>query len=287
VAYTKAVLIIGGSGFVGTHLALKLRENYRVYATYSTRPMTIPGVTFIPARAENSQWIRTLIYSFRPEYVIYAAGSPSLEFARKEPKIAEAVHTGGPVVVADAIGSVGSKFIFLSSCYTFDGSKGNYREAETLIPESALGKVKVGGENFVRSKSSNHVIIRSVPLIGRGNGHRPTFLDEWRIKLDRGEPLMLLSNELHSFTTVKALTDMIVRILESGARNTVFHFGGLDKLSWFSLGRLFAERFGYSPELIQSTVDGPEVDYSLNSTRAVQQLKIKPLLLKESFDLID
>jgi dTDP-4-dehydrorhamnose reductase len=227
------------------------------------------------------------MYTLRPEFVIYAAGSPDRLEAEKEPKVAEAVHTGGPVIVADAIGSVGSKFIFLSSCYTFDGSKGNYRELDTLIPDTSIGKVKVGGENFIRSKSSNYVIVRSVPLLGIGNGNRPTFLDQWRLKLDQGEPIVLPTNELHSFVTVKALVELIERIMDSGVRNSVYHFGGLDKLSWYDLGRLFAERFGYSPELIQSSVEGPELDYSLNCTKAAKELKIQPLFLKESFDLID
>ena len=77
-------------------------------------------------------------------------------------------------------------------------------------------------------------------------------------------------------------------------RNKIFHYGGLTKVNHYEFGRAFAEKFGYDPELIRARqlpkankfmVD--EVfDYSLNSTQLSELLKIKPLLLEQSFDLI-
>jgi hypothetical protein len=65
------------------------------------------------------------------------------------------------------------------------------------------------------------------------------------------------------------------------------------------VGRQFAERFGYDPGLVipgqsrrrtLSRIDDSEArvrDYSLNATQLVETLKVKPLLLEESFDLIE
>lgn len=290
-AYTKGILIIGGSGFIGTHLALKLRENFRVYATYSTRKMSIPGVTFFPARAENGNWIRTLVYALKPDVIIYAAGSNRVESAELataseiEVKLSEQVHTGGPVHVIDAIGSVGSKLIYLSNCYVFEGSKGNYREPDTLIPALALGKNKVGGENFIRSKCSNYVIIRSSPLLGRGPGLNLTFFEEWRRKFENGETVNLSSNELHSFTHVKTIVQAVERLVDGGIKNKTLHVGGLTRASWYDLGCMVAKKFGFSPGLVVATSDRFESDYSLNSTQVATLLKIKPLFLEESLDL--
>jgi nucleoside-diphosphate-sugar epimerase len=63
---TKAVLIIGGSGFIGTHLALKLRETYKVFLTYNTHPVLIPGTTPIPFNVEGRDWAKRLAYTTQP-----------------------------------------------------------------------------------------------------------------------------------------------------------------------------------------------------------------------------
>ena len=53
----KSVLIVGGSGFVGTHLALKLRDAYKVFATYQKHPIRMRGVTCIPFDADNAEFL--------------------------------------------------------------------------------------------------------------------------------------------------------------------------------------------------------------------------------------
>jgi dTDP-4-dehydrorhamnose reductase len=297
VAGTKAILIIGGSGFVGTHLALKLREGYKVFATYHTKRFAIPGVTFVPMEVANRNWAKRVIYAMRPDVVIYAAGGNDFERAEKSPREAQIAHINGAAIIASSAEILQPKFIYLSSCYAFDGMKGNYREGDTVLPSSELGKAKVGGENGIRGRSLNYVIIRSSPLIGRGNGRNPTFLDSLRIRLSRKEKLSLPAHELHSFAPVQGLTDAIVAVIDHGVRNKTIHYGGLTKLSYFDYARLFAKRFNLDPGLI--TPHAPKgatalheeqsstYDYSLNSSLAIELLKIKPFLLEESFDLID
>lgn len=294
---TKAVLIIGGSGFLGTHLALKLREGYKVFATYYSRPTAIRGVTLIPCDVTNRNWVKRLVYAARPDVIVYAAGDPGLEWAEKNPREAERVHTGGPATVSAAADILQPKFIFLSNCFAFDGVRGNYHETDIVLPGTQMGKAKVGGENFIRGKSLNHIIVRSSPVFGRGNGKRLSSLDHLRMRLDRGERVELPGYELHSFAPVSGLIDLVVRLVDSGPRNKTLHYGGLTKASHYEMARAFAARFGYDPELVQPRQlrqedakilpDSHLADYSLNSTFVAESLKIKPLLLEEGFDLLE
>jgi len=296
VAKTKAVLIIGGSGFVGTHLALKLREGYKVFATYNSRHISIPGVTFIPLNASNRDWAKRVVYTSNPDAIVYLGGSNLVELAEADPREAERVHTGGPATLSAVSDILQPKFIFLSNCYTFDGQRGNYHETDTVLPSTALGKAKVGGENFIRGKSLNYLIVRPSPVFGRGNGLNLTFLDQLRMKLDKKERIELPNNEVHSFAPVYGLVDFIARLIEVGPRNKIFHYGGLTKVTYFEFAKEFAQRFGYNPGLIGEARIAPTTrasdnhshfDYSLNSTQMAQTLKVKPLLLEEGFDLIE
>jgi dTDP-4-dehydrorhamnose reductase len=291
----KSILIVGGSGFVGTHLATRLREGYKVFASYYTKPIAIPGVTFIPMDASNKEWIKRVVYTVNPDTIIYAGGSNSVDWAEANPRDAERVHTGGPATVSNVSEILQSKFIFLSNCYTFDGAHGNYHEADTAMPPTTLGKTKVGGENFIRGKSLNYIIVRSSPVFGRGNGARLSFLDHLRMRLNKGERIDIPDVELHSFAPVYGLIDLVIKLVESGLRNKIVHYGGLTKVTHYELAKTFARRFHYNPDLVlprrlaQEKVlsTEPLFDYSLNSTQAVETLKIKPLLLEEGLDLLD
>ena len=297
---TKAVLIIGGSGFIGTHLALKLREGYKVFATYHSRPMSIPGVTFLPLNVSNQNWAKRIAYTAQPEVVIYVAGSNNTEFAESRPREAERIHAGGPATVSNASEIFQSKFIYLSNCYVFDGHRGNYRESDTVLPSISLGKAKLSGENYVRGRSLNYLIVRSSPVYGRGNGWRLSFLDHLRMLLDRKQRIEFGGTELHSYAPISGLAELLARLVESGPRNKTFHYGGLTKISAYEFARNFAKRFAYNPELIlqsgqiQKNEAGPRKtinentppDFSLNCSQVTETLKIKPLLLEEGFDLL-
>ena len=287
-AMTKSVLIIGGSGFVGTQLALRMRDQFKVFITYHKHPTRIAGVTSLPLSTDNRDWSKRIAYLAKPDTIIYAAGSNNVVAAETDPRVADNAHVGGPATIADVADILQPKFIYLSNCFVFDGSRGNYHEPDIALPYTALGKSKLGGENFVRGRSLNYLIVRSSPLIGRGNGLSFTFFDRVRASLDRGERLELPNHENFSFVPISCLADMLIRVIEGGARNRVLHFGGLTKLTHYEWATQFAQRFNYDPRLIvPSHTNGTKKDYSLNCTQATQMLKLKPLLIQESFDLID
>lgn len=298
-ATAKAVLIVGGSGFVGTHLALRLRERFKVYATFHRHPIRMPGVTFIPMNVTNRNWVKRVVYTIRPEVVVYAAGSNGLEAAEEAGRDTDIIHTGGTATVSTSAELFQPRFIYLSNCYAFDGQKGNYREQDTILPSTTLGKAKVGGENFIRGKALNYAIVRSSPVFGRGNGHVLSFLDRLRLSLIRGQRIDLSEQELYSYAPVTGLVELIERLIDGGVRNKVVHYGGLTKISPLDFGRAFAERFGFDPLLVQPTqivrrkssrgmVAQLQLhDFSLNASFAKETLKIQPLLLEESFDLIE
>jgi dTDP-4-dehydrorhamnose reductase len=232
-----------------------------------------------------------------PDVIVYAAGDNSLEWAEQNPREAERIHTSGAATVSNVSEILQPKYIYLSNSYVFDGQRGNYHETDIVLPSTAMGKAKVGGENFIRAKCLHYTILRTSPVFGRGNGKRLSFLDHLRMRLDHGERVELPNDELHSFAPVYGLADIVERLVDSGPRNKVIHYGGLTRLTYYDFGREFAKRFGYDPALIspqrqeqphaKGAPTGPAYDFSLNSTYVAQTLKVQPLLLEESFNLIE
>jgi nucleoside-diphosphate-sugar epimerase len=258
----KSVLIVGGSGFVGTHLALRLRDSYKVFVTYATRPITIPGCTCLPMSVEKQVLAMT-----KPEMIVYAPGErPKSD--KRDLNALEAIHAKGVVNVLDCSEMLQPRFVYLSNAYVFDGEKGNFRENELTVPVYPVGKAKASAENFVRAKSLHSIIVRSSPLLGRGTGLNFSFIDTLRMSL-----------EILNRPTLKTKT---------------LHYGGLSKLSYADFARAFAARYGYDSKLIVGTSTLPLtikkselLDFSLNSSMAIDQLKIKPFFLEQSLDLLE
>ena len=281
---------------IGTHLSLRLREGYKVFATYRHHRLKMSGVSFLPLNVEDRNWAKRIVYMAQPDIIIYAGGTNNIEEAELNPRAAQLLHAGGPATVSNVSEIFQPKFIYLSTCYAFDGTRGNYKETDTVLPATALGKAKLGGENSVRTKSMNYLILRSSPVFGRGNGQNLSFLDRLRMSLDRGQRIEVAAHEGHSFAPVEGLVDVVSRLVDTGLKNKIIHYGGLTRLSYFQFAQAFARKFKYDPALVvaqrvdqQKHVASEEFneDYSLNSTNAVHLLKIKPLLMEESLDLID
>lgn len=286
----KSVLIVGGSGFLGTHLALRLRDEYKVWTTHFRHHQRIEGVSDLPLSIMQMDWIRELLMSVQPDVVIYAAGGHDEAWAENvnNAKEMELVQVTGPTAVVASSMLLGSRMIYLSSALVFDGTKGNYHENDVVLPETALGKAKVNGENAVRSRSMDYLILRAPPLLGRGPSHNPSMLDQWCWKWSQNQPVHLDDVSRHSYATVDRFCDAVAACIETPIKNKTLHFGGLSRMTQFEMGCLLAEKMKLPKGLVirKPTRATAMLDYSLNFTQSVKELKVEPLLLKQSLDLL-
>lgn len=287
---SKAILIVGGSGFIGTQLCLQLRDQFKVYSTYKNNPVRVRGITPVPMDATNRDWVKRIIYTLSPDIVVFAAGSNDLQWAEDNPRECDRVHSTAAVTIATTAGILQPRFLFLSNCFVFDGRKGNYKENDIVLPMNNLGKAKLSSEKYFMG-SSNYVVVRSVPVYGRGNGRVLSYLDRLRLKIERKEKIELSTNSYHSYAPVNGLIDILCGLVDGGPRNTVLHYGGLTKVNEYEFAMRFAKHFGLNSDSI-IPLDSPSggftgtssPDFSLNCTKAAKALKFKPLLLEEGFE---
>jgi dTDP-4-dehydrorhamnose reductase len=286
----KKVLIIGGNGFVGSSLARGLKDGFQITCTHRARVTPIPGVRYVQFGAFHEKDRCThLAQTIEPDVVIYAAGSNDPVRCEKDQAHTTLTHLTGPNHMLIASDYVKAKYIFLSSDWVFSGIEGNFSEADTPIPSSSLGKTKLNAENYIRSRSLNHIIIRSAPLLGRGPLDHPSWLDHLRGNEITGRHKGYAGNSFHNPVHVGELARMIQKIIETDVRNKTLHLGGLTKLSLLDLAGRFLSEFGYSDSpLPDSTPASSTVaqDFSLNFTQTLKLLKTEPLILKQSLDLL-
>lgn len=290
------VVIIGGNGFLGSHLARSLRQRARVAVTYAKHPVPLEGVLSLPMDVRDVAGIRKLLLAHRPEVVVYLGGPEDSTWVERNVKLAEKVFATGPGDALHIAEKISARFLYLSSVGVFDGSKGNYSESDPISPMTLLGKLKASGEMLVRGRSSSASVLRLSPLVGSSHPWRPSLFDRIRIALETGAEIELRDDEYHSWTPVSSAVATIEAMIDRGLKNALFHFGGLTRLTPLEMARLYARELGFSEKAVALSLvpkkrilqkgmtlmpDGDKYDFSLNSTAIIRALDVKTFSIEE------
>ena len=113
----------------------------------------------------------------KPYAIINCAAYTAVEKCEQEEDLAFRINAVGARNLSIAAGETGAKLIHVSTDYVFDGNGTRpYRETDLTEPQSAYGRTKLAGENFVREFSERHFIVRTAWLYGDGKNFVRTML---------------------------------------------------------------------------------------------------------------
>lgn len=205
--------------------------------------------------SDKSAVIRTLS-SVRPAAVINAAAYTAVDKAESDQETAFAVNRDGAANLAEASAEAGIPLIHISTDFVFDGKKRMpYIETDPVSPLNIYGKSKAEGEDAVRSRHAEHLIIRTSWLYGVfGNNFVKTML-----RLGAENPLLRVVADQQGCPTsaadlAEALLTLAVRIWDrNGVPWGTYHYSGRGITTWHSFtekilelarpyGRIRAER---------------------------------------------
>lgn len=149
---TRGILLLGGSGQVGTALCrLKWPAGFTVHAP-SHNSLSITDEDAIDRVFREGKWA----------CVINCAAYTEVEAAESGEPAVSRVNTTGPGLLAAAAARGDTPFIHLSTDYVFDGTATEpYRSFDPVHPLNAYGASKAAGEDLVRRANPRHVILRT------------------------------------------------------------------------------------------------------------------------------
>ena len=289
-ARALGVVIVGGNGFLGSHRARSLRKRARVAVTYAKHPVPLEGVLSLPMDVRDVAGVRKLLFAIKPEVVVYLGGPEDSAWVDANPKLADKVFTTGPGDVLHSAEMISARFLYVSSSSIFDGTKGNYLESDSISPMTLLGKLKASGETLVRGRSNRATVLRLSPLVGSSHPWRPSLFDRIRIALETGTKIELRDDEYYSWASVNSAVAAIEAIIERAPGNSLYHYGGLTRLTPLEMGRIFARKMAYDEKSISTVLvpkkrivqkgmihlpEGEKFDFSLNCTAIIRALEVR------------
>jgi len=249
----STVLVTGGSGLLGSKLVGELSGKCRVFASYNIHPWAYCD---FPLDVTNRVDVQHLINKISPDVIVHTAALTGVDYCESNKREAWAVNVEGTRNIVEAGKTVGSRIVYISTDYVFDGGKGAYTEDDHPNPLDYYGETKLEGERVVQ-ELDDYVIARTSVLYGWHS--RPNFVT-WAIgELKQGRRINIVRDQFNSPTLADDLAEVVLNLIETGEAG-VFHVSGSERISRYDFTKKIAEVFELDETLI-NPVTSDELDW--------------------------
>ncbi len=293
----KKVLILGVSSFIGSNLAVVLRNHFRVFGTFHRRRPKLTGVPCFAYSIPADKPVDDLLNLVKPDALIYCPGLASFRDCQADPLGSLHLHAEFPSSLAAKMEARKGQFFYFSSSKVFDGDTGTYRESDPVNPRTVYGKTKARGEELLQ-RYAGTMILRLGIVFGMGSEGQNSILNRTWKEISSGKECRFISDELRSFYSVEYVAAAVRHLLLLGPEYSgLYHLSHSKKESYYGFAKAFAETFALpqsswlpvTGELFSSSTGSDEArghDLSLVGTAFERQFGITCPTLHQSLGSI-
>ena len=237
------VLITGGAGFIGSHLAERLLargdevvvvDNYATGRRDNLAPQT--RLTIVEGTIADAALVDRVFDSTRPELVVHAAASYKDPTDWAEDVRTNVLGTAHVVQASERIGVRRVIYLQTALCYGLHPLEQPITLAHPIRPEgSSYAISKTSGEHYIGLSGLDFISFRLANAYGPRNlsGPLPTFFQ----RLTTGKPCFVMDTR-RDFIFIADLVEVVLKALDGrGARGAYHVASGSD----FSIKELFDE----------------------------------------------
>ena len=288
------VLITGANGFLGFYLTrLLLQNQYKVTGT-GRGPCRLPfqeqNFQYVTMDFTSKEQVEQVIATSRPDIVVHAGAISKPDECEKNKENAFQNNVAGTMHLLKASEAIGSKFIFLSTDFVFDGTKGMYEEDDERRAVNYYGDTKILAEDQVMQYPHSWAIARTVLVYGKPIASRDNLLTVVAKALEKGKSLSIFSDQVRTPTYVEDLAQGILQIILKNATG-VFHLSGQDVLSPYQMAVRVANYLNLEADLIKSITEKDlqepakrPLKTGFNISRAKKELDFRPISFEEGLE---
>ncbi len=285
----KNILLIGGSGFIGTNLAAYMADkNYKIVIYDKLKSSNIvhhPNVEYVIGNVDDRSFNELCSWA---TLVIYLASSiiPSMQISAIEPINSELSNLER---IFKIIKKTGAKFIYFSSGGAVYGEATlkEYRENDSCRPRSSYGIVKYTAELFIenelRETSVEYIIVR--PSNPYGPRHNPEsrqgvvnvfinkILNDDVIRVF-GKPEEIIKDYIY----IDDLVECVYLLSCSSVKNTIINVGSAIGVSLSEIIKIISYQVGVIENVkYEHSLKTDVQRFVLNIDKATSLLKWKPV----------
>lgn len=210
--------------------------------------------------------VRQVLERHRPDIVINTAAYTAVDQAECEPEKAFAVNRDGVAYLAETCRVLEETLIHVSTDYVFDGQGHRpYRKDDATAPLGVYGQSKWEGEEAVRARHREHLILRTAWLYG---SHGANFVTTMlRLGQDRSV-LRVVHDQQGCPTWCRDVAAVLVALCQRVRQDKTtmpwgtYHYCSAGQTTWFHFARtIFAEARALAPLAVPTVVPIPTAAY--------------------------
>lgn len=211
-----------------------------------------------------------------PDWIVLAAAYTDVDGCETNRELAFDVNCRGAANVAEAAKRFGSRLLFISSDYVFDGTKTiPYETNDPLAPRSVYGQSKAEAEKQLKQILPDVCIVRTSWLFGIGGKCFPDTilkLAEKRAEID------VVQDQRGCPTHATDLASAIIQLCRQNAQG-VIHATNRGECSWFEFAEEIVSAAGMNTIVRPTTSDkfvrpAPRPHYSVLSSTSLDKHRI-------------
>jgi dTDP-4-dehydrorhamnose reductase len=212
------VTLFGASGLLGQDLVQELK----------TEQLT--ALSSKDADLRDHSRVREVIRESPPDWILLSAAYTDVDGCESNRDLAFAVNSDGAVNVAEAAREAGSRLMFLSTDYVFDGSKESpYQTSDARKPTSIYGESKARAEERLLEILPEVCIARTSWLFGHGGKCFPATI----LKLASTRPeISVVNDQRGSPTFTRDVASALVQLCRASAKGIV-HVTSAGDCTWY------------------------------------------------------
>lgn len=253
------VTVFGATGMLGKALVRQ----------WSGDDLTALGSS--QADIRNPEQVEKIVEANRPEWIVLAAAYTDVDGCEINPNLALSVNTYGAANVAKAAVRAGSRLLFVSSDYVFDGRKNlPYETGDPRHPINTYGNSKTEAEEKISRIDPNACIVRTSWLFGAGGKCFPDTI----LKIASSRKQIEVVNDQRGCPTYTLdLASAIIKLCRAEACGIV-HCTNAGDCTWYEFAQEIVRQSAL-PTLVRPTTSDKYVrpavrpNYSVLSSRSL------------------
>jgi dTDP-4-dehydrorhamnose reductase len=258
------ITIFGATGLLGKALVREWKDD------------ELTGFASADGDIRDEKQVSNLVQHARPDWIVLAAAYTDVDGCESNRDLAFDVNCRGAVNVARAAKQHGSRLLFLSTDYVFDGTKTTpYETNDPRSPSSVYGHSKAEAEVRLAEILPGCCIVRTSWLFGPGGKCFPDTI----LKLAETRPELEVVGDQHGSPTYSIdLARAIIQLCRQGASGIV-HATNRGDCSWYEFAREIIAAAGLKTVVRETTSDkfvrpAKRPKYSVLSPESLQKLGI-------------
>ena len=234
------ITIFGATGLLGKALVREWKDD------------EVTGFASADGDIRDEKQVSNLVQHARPDWIVLAAAYTDVDGCESNRDLAFDVNCRGAVNVARAAKQHGSRLLFLSTDYVFDGTKTTpYETNDPRSPSSVYGHSKAEAEVRLAEILPGCCIVRTSWLFGPGGKCFPDTI----LKLAETRPELEVVGDQHGSPTYSIdLARAIIQLCRQEASGIV-HATNRGDCSWYEFAREIIAAAGLKTVVRETTSD--------------------------------